>query len=235
LRIETLGGLKTRIVGSGGGSDGDGPLVVLLHGFGAPGGDLVPLADVLEAPRGTRFAFPEAPLELPWGFDSRAWWLVDMERLDRALRTGAHREMSREVPDGLVEARGKLEAMLAEAMAQLGAVPSRTVVGGFSQGSMLACDMSLRAAEGPAGLVLMSTTILAEDEWMPLVARSAGLPVLMSHGTDDPLLPFSAAERLRDAFLAAGARVTWVPFRGAHEIPHVVIAETSKFLNDVLA
>ena len=53
-----IGGLTTRIVGAD-----DAPLtVVLLHGFGAPGDDLVPLADVIHAQ--ARFVFPEAPIEL---------------------------------------------------------------------------------------------------------------------------------------------------------------------------
>ena len=56
MRTLELGGLECRVVG---GSDreggGDGPVVVLLHGFGAPGDDLVPLWRVMDVPRGTRF------------------------------------------------------------------------------------------------------------------------------------------------------------------------------------
>ena len=62
-------GLDAMVAGSG-----TGPIVVLVHGFGAPGDDLVPLADEISAPAGTRFVFPAAPLSL--GPDSRAWWMI---------------------------------------------------------------------------------------------------------------------------------------------------------------
>jgi phospholipase/carboxylesterase len=57
---------------------GDGPLVVLMHGFGAPGTDLVGLWRVLDVPRGVRFAFPEAPNEIPGMPGAKAWWNLDL-------------------------------------------------------------------------------------------------------------------------------------------------------------
>ena len=90
MREESLGGLRVRLTG---GTDreggGNGPLVVLMHGFGAPGTDLVPLARVLDVPREVRFAFPEAPLDLgPEAMNGRAWWRIDMARMQRAMMTG---------------------------------------------------------------------------------------------------------------------------------------------------
>ena len=232
----TLGGLRCRVTGgTDGAGAGNGPVVVLLHGFGAPGGDLVPLGQALPVPEGTRFIFPEAPLELPWGYDSRAWWLIDMEKLERAMRTGAARDLAGDVPPGLLSAREHVASLLLEIEGALAAPAERVIIGGFSQGAMLACDVALRSARPPAGLVLMSSTILAEDEWLPLLPARAGLPVFMSHGTSDPLLPFAAAERLRGLLQDAGARVTWVPFRGAHEIPAAVLAALGRFLMDTLA
>ena len=75
MREEQIGGLRARMTGgTDGKGGGQGPLVLLLHGFGAPGDDLVPLADVLNVPAGTRFVFPEGPLSLSFGpGDARAW------------------------------------------------------------------------------------------------------------------------------------------------------------------
>src|SRR5208282_2123552 len=84
MRTLELGGLRVRVTG---GTDreggGDGPALVLLHGFGAPGDDLVSLWRVLAAPAGTRFVFPEAPVSLAaMGYgEGRAWWMIDMERM----------------------------------------------------------------------------------------------------------------------------------------------------------
>src|SRR5215813_12297911 len=77
---------------------------VLMHGFGAPGDDLVSLAGEIDAP--VRFVFPAAPLELGGLYgDSRAWWLLDLARLERELRSGATTDRSGEVPEGLAPAR----------------------------------------------------------------------------------------------------------------------------------
>ena len=69
MREEQWAGLKVRIVGGiDGQGGGTGPLIVLMHGFGAPGSDLVPLAQVLSLPKEYRFVFPAAPLEMDFGF-----------------------------------------------------------------------------------------------------------------------------------------------------------------------
>ncbi len=234
---------KTRIAGLdvvlAGGDDregtGDGPLVVLLHGFGAPGDDLVSLARVMRVPRGTRFAFPAAPLEthMMAGFDSRAWWHIDVLRMQQAMERGEARDLVRGEPDGLTEAREAMDAFLTELRRAL--APSALVLGGFSQGSMLTMDVALRTSQAPDALVLLSSTLLAEDVWVPRMKALAGKPVFQSHGTQDPILPFAVAEHLKNQLVAAGARVTFVPFRGAHEIPPPVLDELCTFLEPVLS
>jgi phospholipase/carboxylesterase len=237
MRVEKLGGLLVRITGGTDGKGGGrGPVVVLLHGFGAPGDDLVSLGPALEAPPGTRFVFPEGPLSLSMGFgESRAWWMIDLEKLDRALSAGRPRDASGETPKGMAEAREQVIALLDELPRRLGTDPQKTVLGGFSQGAMLACDVTLRTDRPFAGLVLLSGTLLARQEWVPLMPKRKGLKVLQSHGRADPLLPFFLAEQLRDLLTQAGLSVEWVAFRGAHEIPEVVLTTLGTFLRETLA
>jgi phospholipase/carboxylesterase len=197
-----------------------------MHGFGAPGDDLAPLWRVLDVPD-ARFVFPEALHAIP-GYGARAWWMIDMERIERALASGETRDLSRDVPAGLTEARDAVVEMLAEMDR---AYPSdRLFIGGFSQGAMLACDVALRTDRALAGLVMMSGTFIAESEWSPLMTKRRGLRAFMSHGQNDRLLPFSQSERLRDAFVTAGIDVAWSPFRGAHEIPGSVLDALGRFL-----
>jgi len=237
MRQERFGGLQVRIVGgSDGKGGGDGPVVILLHGFGAPGDDLVSLWQVLDAPRGTRFVFPEGPLSLSLGFgESRAWWMIDMERLNRDIAAGRLRDLSRDVPKGLAEARQRLIALLDDVERRLGANPNTTILGGFSQGAMLSCDVALRTERPLAALVLMSSTLLAKEEWVPLMPKRKGLRVLQSHGSADPLLPFSLAEQLRELLSQAGLAVEWVSFRGGHEIPEIVVKRLGAFIRQVVA
>ncbi len=237
MRLERLGGLLVRITGgTDGKGGGKGPVVVLLHGFGAPGDDLVPLGPALDAPTGTRFVFPEGPLSLSMGFgESRAWWMIDLEKLNRDRAAGRPRDASRDVPHGLAEARERVLALLDDVTRRLSADPKKTVLGGFSQGAMLSCDVALRTDRPFAGLVLLSGTLLARHEWVPLMPKRKGLRVLQSHGSADPLLPFFLAEQLRDHLTRAGLSVEWVGFRGAHEIPEAVLAKLGPFLRETLA
>jgi phospholipase/carboxylesterase len=59
--------------------------------------------------------------------------------------------------------------------------------------------------------------------------------VVLSHGRHDTLLPFTAAETLRDRLAAAGAKVDWQPFLGGHEIPPVVLDAANRLLHAVAA
>ncbi len=229
MRQLELGGLKVRVVG-----DGDaGPVVVLLHGFGAPGTDLVPLAGEIAVPPGTRFVFPEAPRALPAEYaGGRCWWMIDVMRMQSAMLTGRLHDLTREVPAGLAEARDAVQAMLAALPDAIG--PGPLVIGGFSQGAMLACDVALRSDIALAGLVLMSGTFICEDEWRERMPSREGLHVFQSHGSSDPLLPYAIAERLRDSLVEHGLAVTWVPFSGGHGIAPNVVDRLGDYLCTVL-
>src|SRR5512134_2337117 len=110
MRVIKLGELTARVTG---GTDreggGNGPVLVLFHGFGAPGTDLVPLYRALDVPREVRFVFPAAPLVLdpraPDELAPRAWWLIDIIGLQQAIAQGRSVELAREKPAGLDEAR----------------------------------------------------------------------------------------------------------------------------------
>ncbi|MDN5943474.1 MAG: hypothetical protein L0H94_16470 [Nitrospira sp.] len=232
MRIAQLGGLTVRLCGgTDGKGGGNGPVVILLHGFGAPGNDLVSLADVLDVPTGTRFVFPEGPLSLSFGpRDARAWWLIDMARIAQDQAAGRVRDLSNEIPKGLAPARDTMLTFLKEVEHTLRADPRKTVLGGFSQGAMLSCDAMLHTDRPYAGLVQLSGNLLAQQVWNPLLPKRKGLPVFQSHGTQDELLTYIGAERLRDTLTHAGLSVEWHSFRGGHEIPRPVLQRLGPFI-----
>ena len=231
MREEQFGTIRVRLTG---GADrqggGDGPLVVLMHGFGAPGTDLIGLWRVLDVPRELRFAFPEAPHEVPGLLGARAWWMVDFARAEQAMAAGP-RSYAAEVPPGMEQATDQVVQMLEAMQAQLGVPDERLIVGGFSQGSMAACNAVFTRDVTPGGLVILSGTPVNLEAWKAGMAHKPQLPVFQSHGTNDPLLAFQAAEQLRDEMRDAGLPTQWVPFRGGHEIPMPVLEGLSRFLS----
>jgi phospholipase/carboxylesterase len=241
VREVKLGGLDVVLAG---GTDreggGDGPLLVLFHGFGAPGTDLVPLWRSIRVPPEVRFAFPAAPLILdptvPPEFAPRAWWMIDVLRLQRAVQGGLETALvlaKEPPPAGMAEAREIAESFLDACDEKLGAPRERMVLGGFSQGAMLACDLTLRGARPPGRLVVLSGAPVSEPEWRALAPKRAGLRVLLSHGRADPILPFAGGELLRDLFTDAGLEVEWVAFSGGHGISDGVLERLGPFVTEL--
>jgi phospholipase/carboxylesterase len=215
-------------------------VVVLCHGYGASGTDLVGLAPALEAidPRlagQVAFVFPAANLALTqYGIGGgRAWWMIDLERLIYGPTPETLARFRSDCPPGLSEAREKLLALLAEASQHFGLGIERFVLGGFSQGSMLATDVTLRLPLAPAALCILSGGLMNEREWLPLAPRAAGLTVLQSHGRYDSILPFAMGTALRDFLSQAQADVDFLAFDGDHEIPQGMLERMASLLADL--
>lgn len=216
-------------------------LVMLCHGFGAPGDDLVSLADALTGSLGSlapqvAFVFPEAPLSLgSIGMPGRAWWHIDINRLlsPEGAKAGLQK-MRAEAPEGLAAARKMLRETLEAALQHFALPYSQLVLGGFSQGAMLTTDVALRLEEAPAALAILSGTVIDESQWRRRAPTRAGLQVVQSHGTQDPILPFAAAEDLRALLSSAGLNVDWGAFQGGHTIEAGMLTRLSARLRDVL-
>lgn len=212
-------------------------LVVLAHGFGAPGDDLVPLAPHMlslarELNEHAMFVFPAAPLSLAeYGYAmGRAWWPLDMEQLNRAIETGEFRDLRNQSPPELPRVRQMLCETINVLQLEFDLTHEQTVIGGFSQGAMLATDYALHVQDKPGGLIIWSGTLINEVQWRQTANSITGLPVIQSHGTADPILPFQAATWLCDLLLDAGAEVDFIKFNGPHTIPPEALNATANLL-----
>ncbi len=240
VQTTTLGGLTT--IQADALQDNEQPelALILCHGFGAPGTDLASLAgEFLDSPRlrdRLRCYFPEAPLKLDayglWG--GRAWWMIDLQAIQEAMQQGGFIKRQRNWrPDGLLEARAALLALIEQVKADSGLDESRIVLGGFSQGSMLTIDVATQLERAPAGLIAWSGTLLNEEEWRRLGPRHAGLKIVQSHGRQDPMLPFTWAESLRDCMTELAWQVDWLPFDGPHTISPEALRAAIKLIESV--
>jgi len=208
------------------------PTIVLLHGYCSSEKDWVPFAKSIRLPRGTRFLFPRGPKaakRTDGGPAGRAWWPLDLaaDVLDGEL--GA--DLSAETPRGIEEAAKAVRAFLAE---QGNRTSKPFILGGFSQGAMVAAQVAFNSDEPLRALVLLSGTLVNESSWKAGFARRKGLHVFVAHGRTDPILSFEAAERMQREMEAAGIEVTWFPFDGGHETPTAVITALNEFLARLL-
>ncbi len=218
MEILQAGPLRVRTLGR---SDPSAPAIVLCHGYGAPGDDLVGLAQAVEVGPGVRWFFPEAPLEIDLGC---GWWPVDMVRLQMELARGGRQWDPSETPEGMPHAVDALIACLRALETEHGVNPKRTILGGFSQGAMVTTDIALHHEPSFAGLAILSGSHVRRDRWSAALSRVGKQQhIFQSHGRRDPILPFAIAEVLHGALVEAGADASFLPFHGGHELPPRVL------------
>lgn len=186
--------------------------VIWMHGLGADGNDFADIVPQLHLPDelGVRFVFPHAPMRsVTWagGMRLRAWFNVD--RLDLNAKQDAA---------GLHESQQLIEELVAAELAR-GIVSNRIILAGFSQGGALALQCGLRYPEPLAGIMVLSA-------WLPLADTVAqeknpnnqNTPILMVHGTVDPLIPIAWSQQSCDYLRDLGYQVNWQTFAMPHSV-----------------
>ena len=123
------------------------PLVILMHGYGSHMSDLVPLAPMI-SPEGCLFAFPNAPIRLDFGLAMVGYaWSAPLDAdFDAAGR-----------------AESLLETMVKDVTSRYGVEEGRVVLGGFSQGGMMAFRHGLRHPDRFPGIVALSSRLTPQD------------------------------------------------------------------------
>lgn len=186
--------------------------VIWLHGLGADGSDFVPIVPELKLPASpvVRFVFPHAPVRpvtLNMGMRMRAWYDIKTLTAEGRADEAGLRES--------VERVGRLIS----AERAFGIDAGRVVVAGFSQGGAVALHAALRHPEPLAGVLGLSC-------YLPLQATLAGeaadankpTPILMCHGTQDPVLPLALGLTACNWLRAAGYRVDWKEYPMQHQV-----------------
>lgn len=204
--------------------------VFLFHGFGADNADLASLSGVVEAPKHVCWYFPNGPHSVVIGphMTGRAWFPLRLAELEQR---GV--DFTQETPEGMEKAVEQALKAVEAAKSKHKLEWSQIVVGGFSQGAMIALQVALRAPQSPAGVTLFSGTLVNEPELRNLAAKHAGLRFFQSHGTGDAMLPFALAERLDTILNECGLNGMLYAFRGGHEIPVAVLREWKSWLREL--
>ena len=205
-----------------------GPAVILLHGYGADMTDLMPLADYMNVSRDVTWIFPNGPMNVVIGpgFSGRSWYEIDMSRIEKAMISGEHVDLSDKRPPGLDRARDQVSSLYEEVRKN----HSKVILGGFSQGAMLSVELTLTQKVKPEGLIIFSGVLMDQENWKRNAQTAASVPFIQSHGRNDAILGFSGAEKLYCVLTDAGLYGEFIEFSGGHEIPPKVLEKTSDFL-----
>ncbi len=203
--------------------------VVFFHGYGANAYDLAPLANEMQIKKNVDFYFPDAPLELNMGGYSagRAWFPIDEKDLEEAMARGGFREYEKIRPPGV----DKAVKQAVEFLNLISEKHKSLIIGGFSQGAMLATDIVMQQKFKPKALMLLSGTLFNKDRWVENMKSIEHLDIFQSHGESDMVLSFDAAKNLNQLFEDRGYQTEFHGFRGGHEIPRQVLKQLEHFIN----
>ncbi|MEE8424635.1 MAG: hypothetical protein V3S11_02340 [Elusimicrobiota bacterium] len=205
----------------------DDPTIICMHGYGADASDLASFGEQIRLKVPARWIFPEAPFPMaPMG---RMWFPVPEEQLERLQMGGESLDLSQERPEGMDQSLDMLEDFIKN----LGVPWPDLILGGFSQGSMLAVELAMRASEPPQGVFILSGNLVDEKAMHERAPRRKGLRFFQSHGRQDPLLGFQGAKRLEKVLQECGWEGRLIDFEGAHGVPLEILPALGEFIDSL--
>jgi phospholipase/carboxylesterase len=196
-------------------------LLVLHHGRGANELDLLGLADVLDPEQRLHVVTPRAPLTLP-GFPGHHWYVVP--------RVGYPD------PETFQAAYADLAAFHEELGERTGIGLERTVLGGFSMGSVMSYALGLGGDRPvPAAILAFSGFVPTVEGWEPSLDDRDGLPVFIAHGRRDPVIEIAFARQAKELLETGGLAVEYHESDAAHHIDPADVPRAAAWLSKVVS
>jgi phospholipase/carboxylesterase len=186
--------------------------IIWLHGLGADGHDfepLIPQLGLVDA-LGVRVVLPHAPrrpVTINGGSVMPAWYDIVAQDFNRGQDSA-----------GIRESEQQLQALIRREI-ESGIPAENILLAGFSQGGAIVLHTGLRYPQPLAGILALSGYLLQPDA---LAAEHAAvndrIPIMMAHGTRDPVVPLSMAEQSREVLQQQGYRVAWHSYPMQHAV-----------------
>ena len=201
--------------------------VIWLHGLGASGHDFEPVVPQLGLAddMAVRFIFPHAPnipVTINGGMVMPAWYDILEMSLERKVDVNQIEESAQQIQD------------LITREIERGVSPEHIVIAGFSQGGAVAYHVALGYPERLAGLMALSTYFATNDS-INYSDVNKDMPILIEHGTHDPVVPVILGEQAQQLLSAKAYNVAYNSYPMAHQVCMPQIQNIGKWLNKVLA
>lgn len=198
--------------------------VFLFHGYGADSSDLVSLKEELVTDsQNYNWIFPQgiSKVDIGGGFMGRAWWPIALSSLP-----GDWSDIS---PPGIEELVTNVLKFIESYQ-----IPwNQVVLGGFSQGAMLATELYLQAPQTPKGLLSFSGSLVRKSVWQKLMPARKSQRVFLSHGEQDPVLPIKGTFGLQTMLKQNEIQTDLITFAGGHEIPWKAIEKAKNYMQNL--
>ena len=186
--------------------------IIWMHGLGADCWDFVSIVKELGLAEDLplRFIFPQAPsrpITINNGQVMPGWYDISMAELQRK-------------PDeaGVRQSQALIEQLITREV-ERGIASDKIILAGFSQGGAIALQTGLRHREALGGIMALSTYLTLEDSFAAeATIANANIPILMAHGTQDPLIPLSLAMSSRAKMEARGYKIEWREYPMPHSV-----------------
>lgn len=205
--------------------------VIWMHGLGADGNDFVAIVNEfdLSAAPPIRFVFPHAPMmpvTINNGHVMRAWYDVSFGDLEGKTK--------RADENGVRRSQAQIGQLIAREAARN--IPSdRIVLAGFSQGGAIALQTALRYPEKLAGVMALSCYLPCADSFAAeATPANSRIPVLIAHGTQDPVVPYAMGKQSRDLLVNTGYNVAWHEYPMPHSVCMEEVRDIGAWLTQVL-
>ena len=193
-------------------------LIILLHGVGADGQDLIGLAPSLsQAFPDASFTSPNAPYDCDMAVNGYQWFSLQ-DRSPEAILSGV--KVTAPI----------LNAFIDEEMARCGVTAKQTALLGFSQGTMMSLYVAPRRKQSLAGVVGFSGRLIAPDLLTKEIKSRP--PILLVHGDADEVVPIESVFHAKDGLISSGIDATAISRPGlGHGIDPEGIEHAVTFLS----
>ena len=197
--------------------------VIWLHGLGADGHDFAGIVEQLQLPNNhaTRFVFPHAPVKpvtINGGMEMRSWY--DIRSMDMMNDVDA---------EGIRASCSQIDDLIKAEIAQ-GVESNQIVIAGFSQGGLIALHAALGFESELAGVLALST-------YCPMVEQfhlNRSMPIMMAHGTQDPVIPITIAEHSMKSLEHKGYQIDWKTYPMEHQLCYEEVQDIANWLKTTL-